>query len=161
MPVLPPRAIAAGLLLICLGALAAAYVAQYVFGILPCVLCLTERIPYWVAAAFALGALVVGQGRAAWALLALCAVAFAVNAGIAAYHVGVEQHWWAGTSACSGTMAAVDPADLLAAMRRPSVVRCDEPSWSLFGITFAGYNLILSLLLALSTLAALRAANRR
>jgi disulfide bond formation protein DsbB len=145
--ILLPAALAA----VSAAALGAAYIAQYGFGLQPCVLCLYQRIPFAVAIALGLLALVPGvppRGRAA--LLALGGLALVVNAGIAGFHTGVEQHWWAGTEACAGAAGGeVDTVeDLMAAMSRPVEARCDQPPWSLFGITMAMMNVPFSLALA-------------
>ena len=76
--------------------LGGAFLFQYVGGLAPCILCIYERIPYGAAIALALLALCLGDGRARGAALLLCALAFAVDAGISVFHVGVEQHWWEG-----------------------------------------------------------------
>lgn len=142
-------------------ALAAALIGQYVYGLLPCVLCLYQRVPFYLALALGLGALlppVSDRGRAL--LLALAGLALVVNAGIAAFHVGVEQHWWAGTSACGGGgiggIATMSVEDLMQAMNRPPEVRCDQPSWSFHGITMAMMNVPFSLAFGLATLVAAR-----
>jgi len=135
-----------------LGALASALTAQYAFGLLPCILCLYQRVPFTLVALLSLGALCFPDAspRLRRNLLALCALALVVNSGIASFHVGVEHHWWAGTDECrgEGNTLPASSTDLLAAMSKPAVVRCDEPQWALFGITMAGYNVAYSLALA-------------
>src|SRR5207237_10719321 len=98
-----------------------------------------------------------GAAWVAGALLAIAALGFLAGAGIAAFHVGVEQHWWAGTAECgaSGPLAGGSAADLRAKLLAQPVVRCDEVAWSLFGISMAGFNVIVSL--ALTAFAALGA----
>ncbi len=84
-------------------------------------------------------------------------MAFLVGAGLAAFHVGVEQHWWAGTAECGANFG---PAGSVEELRRrllaQAVVRCDEVAWSLFGISMAGYNFLLSLALAVFAVRAVR-----
>src|SRR5258708_21125576 len=99
-------------------ALATAFAAQYWGGLQPCVLCLYQRWPYAVAIALALVALALGGAARGWTV-GLAGVAFTVGAGIAMFHVGVEQGWWQGTSEC-GASFRVDsieslPAQLMAA----------------------------------------------
>src|SRR5579872_6609234 len=105
-----------------IAALAAALIAQYGFGLRPCELCLTQRVPYFVVIALALAAVGLKlDGRGIRIVLALCALAFAIDAGIALYHVGVEQHWWVGPQACtagSGTVTSVE--DLAAMLSKPA-----------------------------------------
>lgn len=145
------------------GALGAAFLAQYGFDLQPCILCIYQRWPYGVALAISLLALLLAERRAPLTvLLGLCALAFMVNAGIAGYHVGIEQHWWTGTEACTGaTGEAASVQELLAQIQAAPLVRCDEVAWSLFGISMAGYNLLASLALAGFSLSMARRAGRQ
>ena len=52
-----------------------------------------------------------GLARAGFALLA---AAFVASAALAAYHAGVEYHWWAGPTACTGALTgSLDVNDLV------------------------------------------------
>src|SRR5690606_2417679 len=129
--------------------LAAAFAFQYLGGLDPCELCVWQRYPYGGTFAVAAIALIAPPGRAQAALLGLAAALFLAGAGIAAFHVGVEQHWWAGTAACGGAApaGAGGLGALLASRARPAPRR-DEGAWSLFGLSMAGYNFLISLALA-------------
>ena len=84
------------------------------------------------------------------ALTLVCGVAFAVGAGIAFYHVGVEEGFFDGPSSCSGVpMDAQTIEELKKMLLAAPVVRCDEVPWSLFGVSMAGFNLIASVILAI------------
>ncbi len=102
------------------------------------------------------GALRIYQGQLA-VLGGLCAVAFVINAGVATFHVGVEQQWWQGTEACgaAGTTARTIE-ELRAQIFAAPIVRCDVVPWSLFGISMAGYNVLASLGLAVASAIAAR-----
>ncbi|HSV28213.1 MAG TPA: disulfide bond formation protein B [Candidatus Omnitrophota bacterium] len=134
-------------------ALASAFTAEYGFGLRPCVLCLTQRVPFVIAGALAAAVLLPRGGRWGRGLLALAGLAFLVNSGIAVYHVGVEQKWWA--SSCAPA-AAAPLDDLSAAMSKPVEVRCDEPAWQWNGISMAALNIVFSGGLALVTLSLVR-----
>ncbi len=145
-----------------IAALCIAWIAEYGFGLAPCELCYWQRYGYWAAIAIGLVAIFMpAQSAARRALLWLLALAFLATAGIAVFHVGVEQKWWRGLATCSGDLGgAMSTEDLLSAIENAPIVRCDEPAWTLFGISMAGYNLILALALALFTLrGALRSRN--
>ena len=135
-------------------ALAAAYTAQYGFGLQPCILCLYQRVPY--AVVVALGALAFfGPPRIGrWALV-FTAVAFAAGAAIAFFHVGVEHKWWEGTDGCKSTLDVTDLEALRAQIMGAKHVRCDEPTWFLFGFTMAFYNMLMSAGLAALNIAAI------
>lgn len=147
------------LLLAGAGGLGAAFAAEHLFGIEPCILCFYQRIPYAIAGALGLAGLL--AARPAWlrpALLAAAGLVFAAGATLAFYHVGIEQHWWGSIAGCSGgPIAPLGPAELQAALTAPSSLKpCDRVDWRLFGLSLAGYNALLSLGLAAACLAAAR-----
>ena len=129
-------------------ALAIALWFQYFRGLPPCVLCVYQRLPHFLGVVLALGSVaVVGVNRKL--LLSLAGLTWLVGAGIAAFHVGVEQHWWVGTTACGGALGkASSVEELTAQILAAPVVRCDEVPWSLFGLSMAAQNLLLSIVLA-------------
>ena len=134
-------------LAVALFALGFALTSQYGFGYKPCVLCLWQRIPYLCCAAVALLGLVV-PGLRLWrgALLLVCAVLLLTDAGIAAFHIGVEQHWWLGTSGCSIQIkAAHDPDSLREALLASPIAHCDEVSWTFLGFSMATWNMLFAL----------------
>ncbi len=147
-----PRIAPAVIALVGLGALAAAFTAQYGFGLEPCILCLYQRVPYALALGLGLIGVFALRPAGLQPLLVLVAgLAFLVGAGIAGYHVGVEQHWWAGTASCTAPDFNANLS--LEQLQRQldeaaSFVPCDQVAWSLFGISMAGYNLLASLVLA-------------
>jgi disulfide bond formation protein DsbB len=128
---------------------------QYWGGLVPCELCLLQRWPWAAAIIISVIALAVGSRSARpWAALLLAAV-FAVGSALAFYHVGVERHWFAGPLACTGTATAADTVEALKARILGQMpVRCDEPAWSLWGVSLAGWNLAISLVMAGTCLAA-------
>src|SRR5436190_1305826 len=70
-----------------------------------------------------------------WVALVLGLV-FLVGTGFAFYHLGVEQHWFAGPSACTASSAA--PTTLEEMRQRiliAQVVRCDAVQWSFYGVS--------------------------
>lgn len=126
------------LLLIALG-------SQYLGGLAPCPLCIWQRWPHAVAVA-------IGLALLAWPRRGLAAVgAIVVLAGVAvaAYHAGIEAGWWPGPTTCTGgaDVGGMSPEALTEQLLATPVVRCDEVAWSLFGISMAGWNAILSALL--------------
>lgn len=128
------------------GLLIGAFAFQYVGGLLPCTLCLWQRWPHGVAIAIGIVALFWNPR----VVLLLGALAVLASAGIAAFHVGVEQGWWEGLATCSaGSIEGVSVEDLLnpnADVAAP--VRCDAIAWAMLGISMAGWNAIASVLLA-------------
>ncbi|HYS47451.1 MAG TPA: disulfide bond formation protein B [Xanthobacteraceae bacterium] len=152
-------AVAAGGVAVMLGA----YFFQYVLKYQPCPLCLEQRIPYYVGIPLALVVAVAAARRAPRPLLALgfaaLALAMLIGAALAAYHAGIEWHLWAGPQDCSGGGLGT-PGSVLEQFNTVRIVRCDEAPWRLFGLSLAGYNVLISLALAAVALWGLRAVAR-
>jgi disulfide bond formation protein DsbB len=137
--------------------LGGALLFQYVGGLQPCELCLYQRMPYDAVIVLALIAVIAGDRRSTPWVIALCGLLFIANAALAFYHVGVEQHWFAGPTACTGAAAGGDSVEALKLQilgQKP--VMCDEVQWSLFGVSLAGWNLLAALALAVYSLLAFR-----
>jgi len=147
-----PRRLLVFLLSISLMALAVALVFERHFGIVGCALCVYQRIPFAVAATCsAFGIMPGGSPRRQRRALALCGIAFVVGAGLAAYHVGVQEGWWREPGVCeSGATPMTAPLDLRAEVRAEAPLPpCDEVDWSIFGISLAALNAMLCGTLAL------------
>ena len=71
--------------------------------------------------------------------------------------MGVEQGWWQGLAGCSTTLeSGLSFEEFKARIMDAPTARCDEVTWSLLGISMAGYNLALSVALAAGSLWAAR-----
>jgi disulfide bond formation protein DsbB len=155
-----PRHLAVAVALASAASLSAAYISQYGFDLKPCILCLYQRIPYTLNILSGIFAFLATfrYPRLAVLLLALCAGAFFAGAGIAGFHVGVEQGWWEGLPSCGGDIIPqnVSIEELRLSLTHQDIVRCDKPAFVLFGISMAGYNCLLSLVLGLAVIYQLR-----
>jgi disulfide bond formation protein DsbB len=145
--------------------LGTALLSQYWGGLAPCELCLLQRWPWVAAIVISLISILRGsRPTLPWVAL-LLSVVFAIGCGLAFYHVGVEKHWFAGPEACTGAATTADTVEgMKALLLRQMPVRCDEPAWSLWGISLAGWNLLASVIMAAGCLAAfvqLRRPHRR
>jgi len=137
------------ILILSVAVVGAALLSQYWGGLRPCELCLYERWPYYAVAVLTAIALAAGQRYLSRAALALAALLFAIGAVLAFYHAGVEWHWFAGPTACTGGALDTSSVEALRAqLLATPPVRCDEVQWSLFGISLAGWNFVASVLLA-------------
>jgi disulfide bond formation protein DsbB len=125
--------------------LVAAFAFQHIGGLAPCPLCILQRWPH--AVAVALGLALMAWPRREIALLG--SLTMLVGAGVAAYHVGIELHWWTGPTTCvAPNVSDVRPEELLARILEAPVVRCDEIAWSFLGLSMAAWNGLASAALA-------------
>jgi disulfide bond formation protein DsbB len=135
--------------------LGTALLSQYWGGLAPCELCLLQRWPWVAAIVISLISILRGsRPTLPWVAL-LLSIIFAIGGGLAFYHIGVERHWFAGPEACTGAATAADTVEAMRARILGQMpVRCDEPAWSLWGISLAGWNLLASVMMAGGCLAA-------
>jgi disulfide bond formation protein DsbB len=159
---LHPRTAAMLLAVASAAVVATAFGFEHLGGLAPCVLCWWQRYAHFAVIGFAFAAaLPVGTALRSTFLLAAAAAAL-TSASIAVFHVGVEQHWWEGTAECGSTVGSASSLEEMRKMLLAQpVVRCDEVAWSLFGVSMAGYNVLISLGLAAFALTALRQDRRR
>lgn len=134
-----------------LGAWGFEYIGKY----LPCALCYDQRYIHMAVIALGLASgigLIMRPGLARFAPYVIFAVAAVLlySAGFAGWHAGIEYDWWAGPASCTtGAIGTVDVSSIMDALNGRSIVpMCDEASWTLFGISMAGYNAIISLAMA-------------
>ena len=133
--------------------LTGALLFQYIGNMSPCKMCYWQRYPHLLAIAFAI--LYVFTRTEILKPLGLIAVS--ISSAIGAYHVGVEKEWWKGPQSCSSvSIDGLSIDDLLEQIMTAPLVRCDDIPWQLFGISMAGWNMIISLALALLWYNALR-----
>ena len=130
-----------------------AWFFQYGLGLKPCPLCLEQRYAYYFAIPLSVMVVLGDQVGASRKVLMAALVAIALgmlwNAGLGVYHAGVEWKFWAGPQECSGALDDLGSAGgLLNKLQSISVVRCDEAAWRFLGLSLAGYNVIISLVLA-------------
>lgn len=124
-----------------------AWAFQYIGGYQPCELCYAQRAPYYI------GLPMLAVLLNSWKLLpvlpralATLAVAgiFVWSTYLGGYHAGVEWGFWPGPTACTGTGAGISFSDLNA-INDTRVVPCDVVQWRFLGLSFAGYNTLISL----------------
>jgi disulfide bond formation protein DsbB len=155
------RPAALAVTLIAAATIAAAWGFELIGGYIPCALCLEERIPYYIGVPVALAALVTSLiAVPAWlprALLVATVLVFAYGAYLGIYHAGAEWGFWPGPADCAAgaAPATTSAADILSQLDSVRVVSCTEATWRFpadWGLSFAGWNAAISVLLVLVAL---------
>jgi len=137
---------------------------QYIGGYLPCKLCLEQRFPYY--AGIPLMALAVGSSSLGWPagltrlLIALGGLLMLVGLGLAVFHAGVEWKFWAGPTDCTAVSMSIttDAGNLLKDLNAVHPPACDTAALRVLGLSFAGWNAIVSLILVIVAFRAVRKA---
>jgi disulfide bond formation protein DsbB len=150
---------ALAILAIALAGILSALAFQHLGGYVPCALCYMQRYAYYAGIPLAgLSFLLARSGRlgSAAILLALCGVGFLANAGLGIYHSGVEWKWWPGPEVCGGGDLSAINGNLLDALKNAKPVSCNDAPWRLLGLSFAGWNVVISAGLAVLAVLGLR-----
>ena len=128
------------LLIICFIAISSALIAEYVFGLQPCGLCLKQRHPYYFIIIILLIIFFIPK---IYKIILYFLIQLATVYGIfySVWHVGVENKILKGPAGCStDLLKASNTADLKKQILSKEVISCDEVIWSIFGISAASIN---------------------
>jgi disulfide bond formation protein DsbB len=137
------------------------FVAEYVFDIKPCILCIYQRYLIGLLASLNFFLVIILKQRvnlATWLLVffvTMCGCCFAF------YQIGVESHWWKGPEFCSSNLEVPDFSNLSEKksveafqnmLSKTKIVRCDQVNWRIFTISaniwiFLFYKFVLLLML--------------
>jgi disulfide bond formation protein DsbB len=128
-----------------LGLLIGALLFQYVGDMAPCKMCYWQRYPH--VGAIVIAGIILITGIGVFAVLGLLSAL--ITAGIGGFHAGVEQGWWEGPQSCtSASIVNLSTEELFAQIMSAPMVRCDEIPWQMFGLSMAGWNMVVSICLA-------------
>ena len=136
-----------GLALLSCGMLGAAFWFEYVEGLAPCKMCIWQR---WPHAVVMLAGLLSFTALRPSMLIGAVILALMATGGIGLYHAGVEAGLFAGPDSCTAglspaTLSETSLSEGLDALLNTPLVRCDEVVWSLFGLSMAAWNGLISL----------------
>ena len=138
------------ILFISIFALASAYFVEYILGYKPCNLCLIERLPYFVTIIIILIGLLIN--RLEKIIFILLALIFAAATILSFYHFGMEQGFFKESLVCmqNNEINILNKEDLLKEFQK-TVVSCKDVEFTLFGLSLATINIIISFILSVIT----------
>ncbi|CAN1550014.1 DsbB Disulfide bond formation protein DsbB [Rhabdaerophilaceae bacterium] len=130
--------------------LAMAWMFELLLGYVPCKLCLWQRWPYYVGLPLAVVSLLTfnhgSRVDLARAIAGAVALVFLVSIGLGLYHAGVEWKFWAGPADCGGRIIGGPPSvqDFRKALETARMVSCTDAPLRMLGLSFAGWNAVIS-----------------
>jgi disulfide bond formation protein DsbB len=135
-----------------IGVILTALAFEHIGGYRPCALCLQQRYAYYVAIPTVFAALVlVSLEKIRWAAILFLVISFVflLNAGLGIYHAGAEWKFWPAPETCGGKLGQLGGGSggVLGRLNATRIVLCDEAPWRFLGLSFAGWNVVTSLLL--------------
>ena len=130
--------------------LISAFIIEHGFDYQPCKLCLYQRIPYIVAIFVSFVGYNYYENDK---ILLLIILIFALSFLISGYHYGIEQNIFVEFSGCAtNNLDITDKKTLLKTLSDNIPNSCKDVNFKLFGISLAGINSVLSLLIVIYSL---------
>ena len=136
--------------LISIIALVSAFFIEYVLGHQPCNLCILERIPYLLTIIIILLNFKFSHYEKFFILL--LSIIFLAGAIISLYHLGIEQGFIQESLVCdlkSGSNL-LSKEEILKQLQEKNV-SCKDVTFKIFGLSLTTYNILISLLITIST----------
>ncbi|MDA7719297.1 disulfide bond formation protein B [Candidatus Pelagibacter sp.] len=131
-------------------ALVSAFFIEYVLGHQPCNLCILERIPYLLAIIIILLNFKFSNYEKFFILL--LSIIFLAGTIISLYHLGIEQGFIQESLVCdlkSGSNL-LSKEEILKQLQEKNV-SCKDVTFKIFGLSLTSYNILISLLITVST----------
>lgn len=127
---------------------------EHIGGYIPCKLCLQQREPWYagipVMAIALLAVFFAWPARVARAFVVIAFLLMLYSLFLGVNHSGVEWGWWEGPGDCGVVEGGIsgNVNDLLAQLETTTPPSCDDAALRVFGLSFAGWNAVVSLILA-------------
>ena len=122
---------------------------EHILDYKPCKLCLYQRIPYIIAIFISfIGYNYLKNEQ----ILMLIIINFLLSVLVSGYHYGIENNIFKEFSGCtSSSLKIVDKAEIINSLNE-NVASCKDAIFKLFGMSLAGINFMLSLLIIVYSL---------
>ena len=135
------------ILFISIFALIAAYFVEYILGYKPCNLCLIERLPYFFAIIIIFLYLTINRFEKL--IFIFLGLIFASGTILSFYHFGIEQGFFKESLVCisNDEVNNLVKEDLIKELQK-KVVSCKDVQFTLFGLSLATINTIISFILS-------------
>ena len=133
-------------LLVSTGLLLGAYFLEFYLSLIPCDLCIKQRIIN--VSILILSLLIFSMytfSKLKFIMLSILNLLWLVSSFLAFYHFGIEKKLWEGFSECSANI--IFNENTLDQLLSKSPIRCDETQFELLNISLAGWNGILSIII--------------
>ena len=124
------------------------YYLEYFLDLKPCILCIYQRIPYFFAIFLAIIFLFLEDYKFQKIFYYLYSITFLLSLLLAIYHFGIENNFWSAFTSCEINDSYIkDKSNLKEYLLEKEFVSCSKVNFTLFGISLASYNIIISLFL--------------
>ena len=136
--------------LVSIVALISAFFIEYILGHQPCNLCILERFPYLIAIIIILLNYKFSQFERFFILL--LTIIFSIGTILSLYHLGIEQGFIQESLVCDLKNGSnlLSKEEILQQLQEKNV-SCKDVTFKIFGLSLTNYNILISLLISIST----------
>ncbi|MFL2802182.1 MAG: disulfide bond formation protein B [Paracoccaceae bacterium] len=126
------------------------FILQYEYGIIPCKLCIWQRLPHFINIIIILKILSSTFFSNYLSILGLLNMIFAFL--LALYHYGLEQKLWNNVFSCGGTLDLKDLSteELLKKINNTPITNCEIEAWNFLNLSLSGWNMILTIFMIIA-----------
>ena len=127
--------------------LLSAFYLEYFHNAFPCDLCITQRWFHALIISYSLVAILILEKNFLTDKFILIGLSLTwIASSIAGlYHFGIEMNFWTGPDGCSSSIDF--SKDTLKYLLNKSPIKCDEVMFSMFGLSLAGWNALMSFIM--------------
>lgn len=132
-------------------ALSIAYYTEYVLGLVPCPLCIYQRLACFALIILSIIGLLIKKASNYNIILVMLTLFTAST--LAAYHTGVEHEVFQATEQCSGFVKIPDDlsiSDIQKMLYNESGASCTRPAIKIIGLSMTEWNLLLNLFILIA-----------
>ena len=133
------------------------YYLEFFQGIAPCKLCIYQRFPYFIIILLAISFLLIKNQNLKKITFLFYILIFSISLIISMHHFGIEKNLWNALTGCETNIKSFSNNDNLKEyLLNKDYVSCSNVSFKFLGISLAGYNIILSFILLILSVAGFR-----
>ena len=128
-------------------ALVSAFFIEYILGHQPCILCILERIPYFLTIIIVLLNYKLIQYEKFFIFLLI--IIFLAGTVLSLYHLGIEQGIISESSICASNNINLITKDEILSSLQEIRISCKDVAFRIFDLSLTTYNMILSIIMFL------------
>ena len=128
--------------------LAIVYYLEFFLGYKPCELCVYQRFPYFIIIFLSISYILINNIKMKKITFLFYILIFFSSFIISSYHFGIENNFWTSLTECKTNSEKItDSNDIKNYLLNKDYVSCSDVLFKFFGISLAGYNILISFIL--------------
>jgi len=128
-------------------AIGSALIAEHLYDLVPCEMCLKQRYPYYAIIIMVILFYLLRKSKSIWLYL-LTHATILYGLFYAIWHAGIEQKILPGPASCSGILDQTNSVESLKQqIENQPIINCGDITWTIMGLSAATINSLIFLLI--------------